>query len=380
VLRAVALGLIAFLLACAYIAWRDNDVRIERSASNTDGGYVTLYRDPAPGLESAMAAGDGQAFGAIARDPTMSRPEVFRAGPADAAYRWQRPLLGYMTYLVSLGQARWEPRAQAIAVAMGAGVAVAAIALMLIARSVSPVFALGVLVSPGVLSAMDRLTAETWMLAFLSIGLLVWQRHPRSPIVAAIAFSFAVLARETALVAVVALLIVEVTRRNRDTRLAKAVRNAWPLAVPVLTYAAWSALLRARLGAWPTDAHDGRLSIVPLRGLLRQADHFAQPRQTFLWLAVAILFCLYALLRARSDQLTPIVTAYGVFALFVGALVWDFWGNFGRALEPLYAYGLVIVATAVARTTRERALPVETEQRSQEPAGVTLGNLGDVLR
>lgn len=65
---------------------------------------VTLFDRPADGLESVLARGDGQTFAALAQDPTLARPEVFRGPPAEAAYRAQRPLLGWLAWALSGGQ------------------------------------------------------------------------------------------------------------------------------------------------------------------------------------------------------------------------------------------------------------------------------------
>jgi hypothetical protein len=352
--RLVSLALIATVLAGLYIARMDTSVRIiPQSMTGGSGGYVRLDHDPSPGLESALVTGDGQAYAAIARDPAISHPEVFRAGPSDAAYRWQRPLLGYLVYVASLGHPHWVPRAQAALVALGVGLAVAAIALLLIARSVPPMFALLVLASPGMLSSMVELTAEAWALAFLTIGLYAWHTSPRRRWVAAVALTLAVLAREGSLIAILALILVELIRsRDHATNTSRTSRFG-PLLIPILTYAGWATLLRVRIGAWPFHVRGG-LSIVPLRGLLDRIDNFAEPRQSIVWLAVGVILIAYAVARARRDPLTPSVIAYGIFALFVGSLVWDSWGDFGRALEPIYAYGYVIVLATVVEQRRHK--------------------------
>ncbi len=351
--RVVAIALIATALAGLYIARNDADVRvIQQDTTGGPGGYVRLDRDPSPGLESALVTGDGQAYAAIARDPTISHPEVFRLGRSDAAYRWQRPLFGYLVYVGALGHPHWVPRAQAAVVALGVGLAVAAVALLLLARSVPPALALLVLASPGMLSSVVDLTGEAWALAFLTIGLFAWHTTPRRGWGAAVALTLAILTRESALIAIVALILVELTRRRDNATNASRASRAGPLLIPILAYAGWATLLRVRIGAWPAEERSGKMSIVPLGGLLDRITNFAQPRQSVAWLAIGVVLVVYVLARARRDPLTPIVIAFAAFALFVGSLVWDYWGNFGRALEPIYAYGYVIVVTTVLEQRR----------------------------
>jgi hypothetical protein len=89
-----------------------------------------------------------------------------------------------------------------------------------------------------------------------------------------------------------------------------------------------------------------------LCGLAHRIAHFGEPAQSFLWLIVGALLVGYAVFRNRHDPLTPIVVAYAIFACFMGTLVWDYWGNFGRALEPVYAYGLVVLLGGILGRTR----------------------------
>ena len=152
-----------------------------------------------------MAVGDGQAYGALAQDPTLARPEVFSGGANTAAYRYQRPVLGYLAWAASLGRPEWEPNAQGLLVVLGAAAAAAACAELLRRRGHNPLLALVVLLAPGMLSALQTLTAEPIALAFLTLGLLLWWDDPRRATLAAVCFSLAALTRESSLVAVAAI-------------------------------------------------------------------------------------------------------------------------------------------------------------------------------
>ena len=75
---------------------------------------------------------------------------------------------------------------------------------------------------------------------------------------------------------------------------------------------------------------------------------FANPRSTWLWLVVALVLVVFALVK-RADALSVVVLAYGLFAAVLGTVVWHRWQDFGRPLLPLYTYGLLIVMTLITR-------------------------------
>src|SRR5205823_13030213 len=74
---------------------------------------------------------DGQVFAALARDPSLSHPEVFRYGRYDAAYRAQRPLLGYLSWALSGGDPGRVAMAMAVLAVLGAGLATGTLASFL---------------------------------------------------------------------------------------------------------------------------------------------------------------------------------------------------------------------------------------------------------
>ncbi|MFN8036522.1 MAG: hypothetical protein U0V73_11355 [Acidimicrobiia bacterium] len=63
--------------------------------------YVSTFEHPSSSLEKALALGDGMAYAALARDPTLARPELFRPAAYVAAYRAERPLYAYVTWIGS---------------------------------------------------------------------------------------------------------------------------------------------------------------------------------------------------------------------------------------------------------------------------------------
>jgi hypothetical protein len=136
---------VAGLLAAVYMSGQIHKVDI------VDRGqpYVRTYREATNGLRGAMAAGDGQAYLALAQDPTMTRPGVFVLGRNGAVYRYQLPLLGYLSWAASLGRPNWEPGARAVIVVLGTAVAIGGCAELLRRRRREPLLALVVLAAPG---------------------------------------------------------------------------------------------------------------------------------------------------------------------------------------------------------------------------------------
>src|SRR5581483_8604185 len=83
--RIAAIGLAGAAIAAAVLMFNDH-VAAEVNVTHVHG-YVRFALQPRTPLEKMIAAGDGQAFLAIARDPTVRHPEVFMDGPGEAAYR-----------------------------------------------------------------------------------------------------------------------------------------------------------------------------------------------------------------------------------------------------------------------------------------------------
>jgi hypothetical protein len=124
--------------------------------------FVTLYDSPRSRLDVAMVLKDGQFYAAIAQDPTLARPGVFRTEhpAADLSYRGARPLFPYATWAVSLGQPSLVPYAMVVLVALGCALAAGALGWLLAERSVNPLFALVVLVLPGTIWSLVGITPE----------------------------------------------------------------------------------------------------------------------------------------------------------------------------------------------------------------------------
>lgn len=338
VTRPIVLAIVGGALAALFTGlW----VRSLDGVTTRGDAYVRSFDENTRPLDVALAGGDGQAFAAIAVDPTLSRPEVFREGAPEAAYRAQRPLASWAAWAVSLGQPGLVPMALAMLFVVGQALAVGCAAALLRRGGGHPEFSLLLVVLPPALAAMRWFGPEPLGLGFALAGLILWPRRSWSSAWGAAAlFSLAALTRETHLIVPMVLGVVAVARRDRPFPMAMTA------AVPGVVWLTWAAVIHARLGSWPWDAGDCRLADRPLGGLIEGAGHWpSAPVMTVAMLLslVAIpALCLY--LRPYSD-LTWVVVGFAVLALFMGDCVWRRWSDFTRPMLPLYALGLVALST-----------------------------------
>lgn len=336
---AVVAALIGGVVAFANVAAWDLE--------NTDRGvpYVRLYDYPDTQLQAILNQGDGQAFAALAQDPLLRRPEVFRAGPAEAAYRAQRPLLGWVAWALSGGQAGPVPLVLVLLSIAGFAALGASMAWLLGRRGASVLWALPVLLSPGAMVTLDWTGPEALGTAAALLGFGLWIDDRRRP--AVVALVAAALLRESLLVVPVSIaahaLIVE---RGRW-------RSLVPLAAPLVAYVGWVLVVRLRLGALPSDAGQGRLA-APFTGLLKATDGWGAGDY-----AVALLLLgvgTAALLVGRRDPAGWIAGAYVLASFAFGSEVWRRVEDFGRVLLPALAFGVLVMAPALV-ASRARPSP-----------------------
>jgi hypothetical protein len=294
------------------------------------------------GLEILLVQSDGQAFATLARDPSLSRPADFGT-TAEAAYRWQRPLLSYAAWTASFGRPGWVPPALAILFVAATGAAAAGLALLLERRGCRPWPAIGLMLLPGTYASLEYFGPELLGLALVVWGLVAWtdQRHPRA-VTAIVLFTLAGLARETFLLVPAALALSAVwNRRFRDAAL---------LATSTAGWCAWIVVVRVRAGAWPMDAGEGRLTR-PFAGLITAFRH-APASATLPYLVLGAVLAVVVAILCRRDALCVIVVVHAAFASLLGEFVWADWQFYARVLLPMYALGFVALLGRVLGTTR----------------------------
>jgi hypothetical protein len=288
-------------------------------------------------LRIMLVQGDGQAFAALAEDPTLARPERFQGSAAEvpvgaeAAYRAQRPAFGYLAWMLSFGQPSLVPAALLVLSIASASLLVTAVALLLVDRGYAePMRAVVVLVVPGVLAAMSWLGPELAALGLATLGLRLW---PARRWAAIGLFVLASLFRETALV-VPAGLALHGLVLHRD------LRGALQLAVSAVPLGLWLVAVHQRLGYFPWDAGAGR-SGLPLAGAIEAASRWSAGDVLMVLLTIA-----FTVVAARHwrDPLSAIILTTVVLGTILGDDVWKDWRDIGRVLLPVSVYGLVILA------------------------------------
>jgi hypothetical protein len=331
--------------------------------------YVRLYDPPETRAEALLVVGDGQAFAALAQDPTMGRPRVFRSTAndaptgAEAAYRAQRPVLGWLAWLGSLGQPGLVPAAMLGLTVVAAG-ALVAVAAELARRSRRRVdLAPLVLLAPGAMVVLGWTGVEVLATAVGLAGVLAWLDGRRR--VAVALFVVAALSRETLLLVPAALGACELWTARSTARRATLARVA-VLAVPFVSWAGWVAVVHARIGFWPSDAGATRLGL-PLGSLADAVSRWG-PQD------VVVAAVLWGLAAAACTRLgrpwSWIVLAHALFACMLGVDVLRAWVDFSRVLLPTSVLGVVALLPVV----RERAAaPQSPEREWRNPEALRVG-------
>lgn len=306
--------------------------------------YVSLYDPPRTSAEAMLNEGDGQAFAALAQDPTLSRPEVFNGSaaavaPADeAAYRAGRPLFGWLAWIASLGQPERVPFALLGLTVVGAVMLAggAALAAARLHRRVE--LALLCVMLPGSVILFAWTGPEAFAVGLGLTGLVLWPEH-RWP--AVLALTLAALTRESLLLIPLTVATFEAVHRRRFL----------PLLTPALALGLWDLIDRARFGAFPTAAGRARLA-APWSSWPAIGD----------WLPIdwAIGMLGVALVIGGFLRLPPlwksVLAAYVGLALFMGPDVWKRWQDFSRPLLPLYVIGFIACIPAGEPVTPDQTV------------------------
>jgi hypothetical protein len=290
--------------------------------------YADVFSKLNDPLDILFALGDGQAFVALARDPSLSNLTAFRDSRGEASLRASRPVQGYLGWVFSAGHPQWAEEGVMVATVVGCSIAALGCALLLRRRRQSPWLALMVLELPGALAAIRQLGPE--LLGFGLVALALVARDEDRLWASVCLFALAGLARETYLLIPLVLAI-------RERR----------YLLPHLVWLAWTGVVWLRFGAWPPTIHlsGTRLLVFPFTGLAR-----ALPQLQFWPMTIALMILVSVLLIAviylrRQDPLTRFVVAYGVFALFLNPVIWAWWASSSRVLLPMTAFALIALVT-----------------------------------
>ncbi|MGO9874259.1 MAG: hypothetical protein ACLPVY_10710 [Acidimicrobiia bacterium] len=333
----LASGVIGVFVASLLLALGAHAIHVAPAPERSGAGAESSV-----GLRALLGAGDGQAYAAIARDPTLARPQALASKP-EFAYRAQRPLFGEAGWLVSLGDPNLVPLALGALDALAAGLVVIALGALLARADIPPRYALGIFAIPGAIGIVWGMTPELLELAFITAGVLGWTAKPKPKIAFAVtAFTFAALTRESMLLVPLALMVLAL----KTSRSGATLRRLRPLVFPFVAYAAWITVVRLRVGYWPFAARANRLTFIPFSGLEHAIQHSSDRWTALAWIVIGLLVVASALGWGKRDEWYAIVVSFLVLAPFLGSDVWRRPADFGRVLLPLSAYSAALVLDA----------------------------------
>jgi hypothetical protein len=347
--KSVAVGFAGTLFAAVYVVivllgngW---DITIFL-AEGEEAPIQAEYAESVLGLPIATRPSfghDGKFFFAQANDPWYQNPETHAAVLDLPVYRAQRML--YPTLAGGLGL--FSPRlvvwtmVLVNVVGVGVGSAITSALAMNLGRSrwVGLAFAL----NPGVIADLDINGSGVLALA-LAIGgaLLMLRRHVAW---ASVAFTCAVLARETMILFVIgALLGIWFSRRRRELA---------PLLVSVAAALVWRIYITNRLaglgletlGGLPENPV-GNLNWRPLAGALDAIPYWLDNPAKFALVGALVLLIILFIRRSIGDRTVVSWSAlpFVVLSLFLSVFVWREPYDLARAVAPVFtAYPLLLV-------------------------------------
>ena len=204
-----------------------------------------------------QGAYDGQFYWGIAVDP-IARGNVHQSFDT-ASYRYGHPLLGWLGWGLSFGQARFAAAALAVLGVLSMFAAGATAAALGLVRGRSGVEALFVALNPGLLYAAAHTLTEPLSAALL-LGAFYGYVRDRRPLMYA-CLVLLPLSKEQFVLVPLALAAWELVRRGRR------ITDVIPLVATLVPAVAWWVYARVTLGAWFTTG-DTALGF-PLRGWAR---------------------------------------------------------------------------------------------------------------
>ena len=308
--RPVVPGSIALLAALAFVLarrhlWAEGDI----SRFILVGRHFATPSQLPPHIALAPTYGyDGQFYYRLALNP-VNFSHIAYGIRVDQPYRYMRIGYPWLTWLVSFGQHVLVP---AMLVVINI-VAIGAVGYLggMFARQGGR-HALAGLVLPayfGLLTSLSRDTAEPLAAACLLGGLLAIRA--RRPVRAGLLLAYGALTRESIMVAVAALAIVDVIGVIRHRRPVRPGRDDVAWALPTAAFVAWQVVVRLAVGRFPllvdADGNIGSAFITPIKAVEHNLTHvnlhhFEQYDLWFTELAVVALLAVAALLCWRSTN------------------------------------------------------------------------------
>jgi hypothetical protein len=313
-------------------------------------GALTVALFPhlrAHGVDWYFRAGDPVFFRAVATDPFGSGHMIVALGrPGDAAYRYGRigfPLLGWLFALGHPAAVGWTMAF----VHMSALAAVPALAAVLLdTYGARPALGALVLLAPGLLLVADRAYGEPLLIATLLLGYIFEARGKRGA--AVVAFAFAMLVKETAILGVVPLVWRDARRPDW--------RGVWAWSASVVPFIGWMVWVRVRVGEFPflAPTHSRRDALrPPFVGIAEALKNHTPDAGVVVSLTLATLaLCLAAAWLGRG---LPVAGAALAFAAMVVCLGPNALAYLGETLRLIAVPQVFSVLALTIAATRRRA-------------------------
>ena len=367
--RPIVPGLIALLAALAFVlarwqTWAKGDI----TKFILVGRHFATPSQLPPHIAVAPTYGyDGQFFYRLALNP-VNFSHIAYGIRVDQPYRYMRIGYPWLTWLVSLGQHVLVP----VMLVVINIVAIGAIGYLggMFARQGGR-HALAGLVLPayfGLLTSLSRDTAEPLAAACLLGGLLAIRA--RRPVLAGLLLAYGALTRESVMVAVAAVAIVDfigVIRRRRSVR---PGRDDLAWALPTAAFVAWQVVVKVAVGRFPllvdANGNTGSPFITPLKAVEHNFAHihlhqFEQYDLWFLELAILALLAVAALASWRSTN-APLherlaLVLYMIEICVVSPSTWYSLDADLRSFIEVYLLAAIILLGTPRRRLRAWLLP-----------------------
>ena len=367
--RPIISGLIALVAALAFVlarwqTWAKGDITRFILVGRH---FATLSQLPR-GVAVAPTYGyDGQFFYRLALNP-VNFSHIAYGIRVDQPYRYMRIGYPWLTWLVSFGQHVLVP----VMLVVINIVAIGAIGYLggVFARQGGR-HALAGLVLPayfGLLTSLSRDTAEPLAAACLLGGLLAIRA--RRPVLAGLLLAYGALTRESVMVAVAAVAIVDfigVVRRRRPVR---PGRDDLAWALPAAAFVAWQVVVKVAVGRFPllvdANGNTGSPFITPLKAVEHNLahvnlHHFEQYDLWFTELAILILLAVAALVSLRSTN-APVherlaLVLYMIEICVVSPSTWYSLDADLRSFIEVYLLAAIILLGTPRRDLRAWLLP-----------------------
>jgi hypothetical protein len=353
--RPAAPGVIAFVVALGVVV-----ARLVLLAGRDVTGFMLVgnqFTDPArlPAKVHVFpySGYDGQFYYRMALDPANLHRTAFGI-TMDYPYRFVRIGYSALAWVISAGQHSFVPFAL-VAINI---VALGVLGLLggMLARESGRHAMWGLLLAGffGLITGLSRDLTEPLGAVCLLAGILAYRR--RHPLLAATAFAYGCLTRETVLVAPVALAIVRLVQMARRRARPSADDLAW--LIPGAVFAVWEVVLKAATGAFPILSDGGKNAGVPLLAPVRAAVHnfvhpaapiYAAPGAVIIWDVEIIVLAVFALAALWSLRATTAPVYERVaFLLYLVEMVslaptnWDGYADL-RSFVEVYLLAVIIL-------------------------------------